>query len=210
MTGNIKIQPGGLTSFWWLIIVIVIKEMIIGFFIGICFAMIFWSIDSVGQIIDSMRGATISSIFNPMLNESTSITGSALYYFLSVAFIVCGGVNVILSIIFDSYYRIDVTSFDITSSDYKGFVFNLWECFIYLFLAFSLPFITIFSLCDIALSFINRMSPQLNAFSLSLPIKSIVSAFLLAIVVNTYPHTIILSIDNAKNNIYQHLIISNE
>ncbi|EET8981777.1 type III secretion system LEE export apparatus protein EscT, partial [Escherichia coli] len=46
---------------------IVLKEISIGFFIGLSFTILFWAIDAAGQIIDTLRGSTISSIFNPSI-----------------------------------------------------------------------------------------------------------------------------------------------
>ncbi|EAX5088528.1 EscT/YscT/HrcT family type III secretion system export apparatus protein, partial [Salmonella enterica] len=90
-SGKSIIDPVMLFDIGGYIVVLIAKEIVIGFSIGICFAVLFWSIDSVGQLIDTMRGSTLASIFNPLLNESTSITGTVLYYFVSVIFVAFGG-----------------------------------------------------------------------------------------------------------------------
>ncbi|MII50024.1 EscT/YscT/HrcT family type III secretion system export apparatus protein [Salmonella enterica subsp. enterica serovar Bredeney] len=185
------IDPVMLLNIGGYIIALIVKEIIIGLSIGLCFAVLFWAIDSVGQLIDTMRGSTLASIFNPLLNESTSITGTVLYYFVSVIFVAFGGINILLSTIYESYDIFDVLSLDFGNVDYHKFLLLIWDSFLDLFVGFSMPFIILFTLCDLSLGFANRTSPQLNAFSLSLPIKSTISALLLAIVIYFYPDRVL-------------------
>ncbi|MCZ5545081.1 flagellar biosynthetic protein FliR, partial [Escherichia coli] len=64
---------------------------------------LFWAIDAAGQIIDTLRGSTISAIFNPSISDSASITGGILYQFITVIFVIHGGIQSVLDKLYLSY-----------------------------------------------------------------------------------------------------------
>ena len=43
-------------------------ELLIGLVLGFCGAIPFWAVDMAGFIIDSLRGATMSEVFNPAMS----------------------------------------------------------------------------------------------------------------------------------------------
>ncbi|MBJ9239934.1 type III secretion system export apparatus subunit SctT [Citrobacter braakii] len=169
---------------------IAFKEIIIGFFIGLSFTIVFWAIDAAGQIIDTLRGSTISSIFNPAISDSSSVTGVLLYQFVTVIFIISGGLQSVLNVLYNSYELLPLDSVLTIRWSVVKFAFSLWESFINLMLSFSIPMIIGIFLCDMGFGFLNKTAPQLNVFTLSLPVKSCVSVFILLLVIHVFPEFI--------------------
>lgn len=179
---------------------IAFKEIIVGFFIGLSFTMVFWAIDAAGQIIDTLRGSTISSIFNPAISDSSSVTGVLLYQFVTVIFIISGGIQSVLKVLYDSYELLPLDSALTINWSVVKFIFALWESFVNLMLSFSIPMIIGIFLCDMGFGFLNKTAPQLNVFTLSLPIKSCVSVFILLLVIHVFPEFINAGINSGVFN----------
>ena len=57
---------------------LIIKEILIGFFIGWLAGMIFWAVESAGFFIDNQRGAGMASETDPLSGDQSSPTGSFL------------------------------------------------------------------------------------------------------------------------------------
>ncbi|EFF0709253.1 type III secretion system LEE export apparatus protein EscT, partial [Escherichia coli] len=74
------------------------------------------------------------------------------------------------------------------------FLFSLWDSFIKLMLSFSVPMIIGIFLCDMGFGFLNKTAPQLNVFTLSLPVKSLIAIFILLLVIHVFPDFITANI----------------
>ncbi|ECJ9884388.1 EscT/YscT/HrcT family type III secretion system export apparatus protein, partial [Salmonella enterica] len=66
-------------------------EIIIGFLIGFCAAVPFWAVDMAGFLLDTLRGATMGTIFNSTVEAETSLFGLLFSQFLFVVFFISGG-----------------------------------------------------------------------------------------------------------------------
>ncbi|EOO6515179.1 type III secretion system LEE export apparatus protein EscT, partial [Escherichia coli] len=71
---------------------------------------------------------------------------------------------------------------------------SLWDSFIKLMLSFSVPMIIGIFLCDMGFGFLNKTAPQLNVFTLSLPVKSLIAIFILLLVIHVFPDFITANI----------------
>ncbi|EBQ2510631.1 SPI-2 type III secretion system apparatus protein SsaT, partial [Salmonella enterica] len=82
---------------------LVTGEVIIGFLIGFCAAVPFWAVDMAGFLLDTLRGATMGTIFNSTIEAETSLFGLLFSQFLCVIFFISGGMEFILNILYESY-----------------------------------------------------------------------------------------------------------
>lgn len=65
-------------------------EMVIGLMLGFCAAIPFWAVDMAGFLIDTLRGATMGTVFNPAMSVQTSIFGLLFSQFLCALFFITG------------------------------------------------------------------------------------------------------------------------
>ncbi|CAM3320621.1 type III secretion system export apparatus subunit SctT [Shewanella violacea] len=155
------------------------KEILVGFLLGFCAAIPFWAIDMAGFVIDTMRGASMSTVLNPLMGLQSSIYGMLFTQVLTVLFLVSGGFNHLLTAMYQSYNELP-PGFELNLSQQLLTFFNQeWLLMCQLCLSFAMPAMVIMILVDVALGLVNRSAQQLNVFFLSMPIKSALVLLLL-------------------------------
>ncbi len=161
-------------------VLLLAKEIFIGFVVGFVISLIFWSAEIVGFLVDNQRGASMASAMDPLYGESTSPTSILLLQLVSVLFFATGGFLVFLSGIFESYCFWPVFSFfpQLDSSIPYFFLGKIDELMRSATLL-AAPFLIAIFLVDFSLGIVNRFVPQLNVFFLSMPIKSGLASFLI-------------------------------
>lgn len=157
------------------------EELLIGLVLGFCAAIPFWAIDMSGFIIDMLRGASMSTILNPLMGLQSSIFGMLFTQILSVLFLVSGGFNVLLTALYHSYNVLPPNAPLSFNASMLLFIQQQWQLMLELCISFAMPAMVVMILVDVALGLINRSVEQLNVFFLSMPIKSVLVVFLLLV-----------------------------
>jgi type III secretion protein T len=164
---------GGMSFFLWLLILLG-KEMLVGCILGYTASVIFWVMLSAGFILDNQRGAGSGQVTDPAAGESTSLFGSflheaAIYLFFST------GAFIQVIILLLSSYEICPPGFAPgreMASGIPAFLLGEFSRLMTATVVFAAPIVLTCLLADVSLGIINRFSPQLNVFFLSMPIKS--------------------------------------
>ncbi|HBH7053568.1 TPA: EscT/YscT/HrcT family type III secretion system export apparatus protein [Morganella morganii] len=154
-------------------------ELIIGLMLGFFAAIPFWAVDMAGFLIDTLRGATMATVFNPALSVQTSIFGLLFSQFLCVLFFITGGFSQLLTALYDSYHYLPPGRTLRFNGPFLHFLLAQWSVLYQLCLNFSLPAVFCMVLADLALGLLNRSAQQLNVFFLSMPVKSVLALLLL-------------------------------
>lgn len=155
------------------------KEIMVGALLGFCAAIPFWAIDMAGFVIDTMRGASMSTVLNPLMGLQSSIYGMLFTQVLTVLFLVSGGVNLLLTALYQSYQQLPPGFMVNLTPALRVFIAHEWQLMCQLCLSFAMPAMVIMILVDVALGLVNRSAQQLNVFFLSMPIKSALVLLLL-------------------------------
>jgi type III secretion protein T len=191
------IAHDSLSEWFWLICV----ELMIGVMIGFVAALPFWAIDMAGFLIDTLRGATMSTLFNPSMGAESSIFGLLFTQILTVLFLISGGFNLVLAALYGSYDILPVGSGIQPSSAMLHFLQSEWRLMYELCLSFALPAMLVMVLADLSLGLINRSAQQLNVFFLAMPIKSALALFLLLISLPYALHHYLTGINQTEQKI---------
>ncbi|HCC0886931.1 TPA: EscT/YscT/HrcT family type III secretion system export apparatus protein [Salmonella enterica] len=162
-------------------------EVMIGFLIGFCAAIPFWAVDMAGFLLDTLRGATMGTLFNPTLEAETSLFGLVFSQCLCVLFFISGGMEFILNILYESYQYLPPGKALVFDRQFFKYIQVEWKMLYQLCISFSLPAIICMILSDLALGLLNRSAQQLNVFFFSMPIKSILTLLMLLI---TFPYAL--------------------
>ena len=166
----------------WSLLAIIVKEAVIGMLIGFTMGTIFWSVQSMGFVIDNQRGATMASSLDPMTGTQTSPLGIFMMQVVTVFFYVSGAVFFMLKAFYTSYVVFPVASFYPTlTTDGAMHFLLLMDSILALALLLAAPALIAMFLSEFALGLISRFAPQLNVFFLSMPVKSAVGMLLLVL-----------------------------
>jgi flagellar biosynthesis protein FliR len=146
------------------------EQLLIGGALGFLTRMVFSAIESAGGLIDLFGGFSLSAAYDPLTTTMTSIFGK-FYALLCTTLIFATDAHLV---IFQGFLRtfstIPLTG-HLRLNDLAGVIEGgLTELFVAA-LQIAGPLIIVLFIADIALGVLNRISPQLNAFSLSFPIK---------------------------------------
>jgi len=164
------------------LVLLALKELFVGALIGFLLGIPFWSIQAVGELIDTQRG--ITSEVAP-LDQATRSPASAMGLFLGLAaiavFVASGGLGMMATTLYESYAIWPIRSGlpRIGPGSAPAVVKSLDHV-----LAFTLlvagPVVILLLLVDLCVMLIGRFTPQLNAYDLAPLLKNI--AFMVFVV----------------------------
>lgn len=178
----VMIDAPATTPTWVEGLSIVVKELVIGVCIGFGAAIPFWVIDSTGFFVDNQRGTTMASSIDPMTGSQTSPMGILLTQTLVVIFFAGGGLLMFLGALYESYRLWPVYSFfprlDIGAIPYW---LGLLDRVMGLTVLLAAPVIIAMFLTEFSMGLISHSTPQMNVFSLAMPIKSAVGVLILVL-----------------------------
>lgn len=161
-------------AFAWLLM----GEVAIGAMLGFIAAIPFWAIDMAGFVVDTLRGSSMASIFNPTLNVQSSLFGMLFSQILSTLFLVTGGFNKLIESIYQSLVLLPPGAPFYFHKSFIPFCTHAWQILFELCLNFAMPAIVVMVLIDLSLGLINRSAKQLNVFFVAMPIKCLLALLL--------------------------------
>lgn len=160
----------------WFILILVIKELFLGLIIGFFVGMLFWTAQVLGFLVDNQRGATMAQGQDPLSGDEASPFSSLLFQSVAMLFFISGAFASLIGIIMESYAVWPVFSLLPRLGQTNLYNLMLLQADLLMRMAVTLggPILALCFLSDFSLGLINRFAPQLNAFSLSMPVKSAV------------------------------------
>lgn len=166
---------------------IVLKELFIGVSIGFVFGMVFWAISAAGNVIDTQVGMTLAQVFDPIQGHQASLHGNFLSQFATWLFMASGAFLVFLDLLMASYAMWPVVSFFPTlhAAGMELFVGQ----FSYLttaLLVLAAPAMVVLLLIDLSFGLVNRFAPQLNVFTITMPIKAWLATWIVLLMLGVY------------------------
>lgn len=152
---------------------IFLYEMVIGLVLAFILGLPFMIANIIGELIDTQRGETISSIIDPASGTEASELAVFLSYIVCMVFLAQGGMYQLSNIFAQSYYLLPVGQ---GFSSFNSLPLGEWlNGIVVKGVILAAPIIVTLFITEVALGLYSRFCPQLNAFSLSLAIKSIIA-----------------------------------
>ncbi|MFT4413577.1 flagellar biosynthetic protein FliR [Fredinandcohnia humi] len=162
---------------------LIMKEAIVGLFIGLVAYMIFAAIQIAGGFIDFQMGFAIANVMDPQTGAQSPLMGQYLYTFALLFLLAINGHHLLLDGVFYSYRFIPMEQLWIPFGN-ENLLESVLDAFNSMFIiAFqmSMPVVGSLFLVDIALGIVARAVPQINVFVVGLPLKIGVSFIVLII-----------------------------
>lgn len=166
---------------WLHTMLLVCKELAIGFVLAYICSCIFYAVLAAGVITDNQRGASMAQSSDPMAGAESSPLGTVMLLAMVTLFFTSGAFLNFMSIFWYTYSL--WSPFEMLPGllypNTAVFALQSLDTMMLHALLICAPFVLVALLCDLALGLINRFAPQLNVFILSMPIKSGVCALLI-------------------------------
>lgn len=168
------------------ILLLIIKEVFIGMVLGFMAAVPFWIFEAVGFVVDNQRGASLGAIINPATGNDSSPLGVLFNQAFMVFFLVSGGFNLMLTMLYDSFRIWDVWEWTpALRRESIPLMLDQLTRFARMVLLFAAPAIVAMFLAELGLALISRFAPQLQVFFLAMPIKSALALLVLVLYMST-------------------------
>jgi type III secretion protein T len=152
------------------------KELFIGAAIGVLFGSVLWAFDAAGQVIDLKTGASMAQVLDPLSGHQTPLTGAFLSRLAGFVFMFSGGLSLLVGLLLQSHALWPVGQ---PWAELRPGGAALFEAefgrLMNLVLLISAPCLLALYVVDGALGLINRFAPQLNVFSLSSSLKTVLA-----------------------------------
>lgn len=156
---------------------LVIKEAAIGAMMGFLSSMVFYAIQSAGNLIDIQRGTAQASVLVPQLDIQGPVFSNLQLQMATVFFFTINGHHLFLRGYFESFRVIPVNSFPNLSSHFLMFIdqaIRMSGSVLVVALQMTGPILLALLMVDIVMGVTNRIAPMVQVYFLAMPIKAAV------------------------------------
>lgn len=165
----------------FVLLLICLKELFIGFIVGFVIQMFLSALLMAGEFADLQLGVGMASIYDPQSNISMSMVGSLFnIFYIALFFISNAHLN---------FFKIMVFSFDILplgtaliNTQCGQYIALLFANIMVLAVKLSLPIVAIEIISEFGLGVLMRAVPQINMFVVGLQLKLLVGIILIILV----------------------------
>ncbi|HHY74639.1 MAG TPA: flagellar type III secretion system protein FliR [Bacillus bacterium] len=167
---------------------LVLKEILVGLFIGLVAFMVMSAIQIAGGFIDYQMGFAMANVLDPQTGAQSPIMGQYLYTFALLLMLTIDAHHLLLDGIFYSYQMIPLEQpwLPLGSERLVEFIASTFNSMFIIAFQMAIPIVGCLFLVDVALGITAKTVPQLNIFVVGLPVKILVSFFLLVIVMPVF------------------------
>lgn len=179
LAGNLPPAP----PIGYMFILFVMKEAIIGFFIGLIGRILMTILSIAGMTISMQSGLASAMVFNPTMSGQGSIIGSFLSLLGVVLLFATNLHHILILTIYNSYDLFQFATIN-EIGDMTGVISNLLNDVFRIGVQFAAPFIIISLMMYLALGVLARLMPQLQVFFIALPLQILVGFMVLSIILS--------------------------
>lgn len=152
---------------------LLLKELIIGYLLGLLVSMALSVFIISGELIDMQMGISMAKLYDPQSNISMPIVGSILNALFILLFFVSNAHLAVISLMVQSFQMIPLGKIIITQHT-ADYVISFFGVVLELSVKLALPMIVIQLLSEVAVGVIMKAIPQINVFVLNLELKLLI------------------------------------
>lgn len=182
-------------------IIVLLREILIGFLIGFISYLYFVIFLLAGEIIDMQVGFSMVKLFDIQNNSRISIMGNFYYIIALLFFLSINGHHILIKCLYTSFEVIPIGTFTINEQIVINLLVSLKEVFIISF-KLSSPILAVIFLTNVFLGILSRTVPQMNVFVIGMPIKILIGLLIIFIVLPIYS----TALGNIFSNLYYKII----
>jgi flagellar biosynthetic protein FliR len=156
----------------------VIRELLIGFSIGMGATLILTGIQLAGQIVDIQMGLGMVNIIDPVTSTQISVMGQYFYLIATLVFLAVDGHHILIRAVVDSFGIIPLGQAHFSQA-LGTKMMNLFSQVFFIAFRIGAPIIGALFITNMALGIVARTVPQMNVFIVGMPLNLAVG-FLMA------------------------------
>jgi type III secretion protein T len=158
----------------YMIVLLTIKEAVLGGLLGLLLGIPFLSLEVAGQIVDTQRGAS-SAQANDATGEEMSFSGTLFFLIGGLVFAASGGIQEAVALLYKSWQIWPaLAGLPSAGSGTPVFVLGLMDQVLAEAFRLVSPLVFAMLLADIALILIGRVAPQLRVDNQALSVRNLV------------------------------------
>ncbi len=160
--------PGDMGAY----LLLIMKEISIGLFIGFLVSLIFTAFQLAGEYYSVLVGFGISEVFDPLAQVSIPLIGQLKNLIGLLVFLTINGHHFLIKAIYRSYELAPMISFGkgASSSLLKYIVYTMGGMFV-VALKIALPVLATILLIEVSMGILAKAAPQMNILMLGFPVK---------------------------------------
>jgi flagellar biosynthesis protein FliR len=151
-------------------VLLVLKEALVGLAIGFVTSLVFAAIQAAGELIDMHAGFSFAAVIDPTYNSPIAIAGRLHNLLAGMLFFVTNAHHIVISGLADSFRIIPIGQVSLNPAAAGGVV-DLLVTFFAVALRIAAPVVAAVFLADIALVLVARVVPQMNVLMVGFPLK---------------------------------------
>lgn len=153
-------------------------EVLIGTAIGLAVALPFHIFHGFGAIVDNQRGAGVGAMLDPVSGVEATETANLIQLMSVMVFLASGGMRVLLDVLQESYALVPMGGMPaLQLQPLQSFAGAVLAGAVRM----ALPVLLLLFLVEVMLGVLSRYAQQMNAFSVSLAVKSLIAFLALLI-----------------------------
>jgi type III secretion protein T len=157
------------------LMVLIGKEALIGFTLGLVLGAPFWALDITGDYLDAQRGATQGRLNDPAGFADVSITGTLLVMAALALFVVTGGLETLTDLLYRSWtIWKPLSAFPQLDSRTPDLLLGFLDRITRQGLMLALPLIIVMLLAEAGLLIVARIAPQMRVDDMAFAVRNIV------------------------------------
>jgi type III secretion protein T len=157
------------------LMVLIGKEALIGFALGLVLGAPFWALDIAGDYLDAQRGATQGRLNDPAGFSDVSITGTLLVMTAVALFVVTGGLETLTDLLYRSWVIWKpLGAFPQLDSRTPDLLLGFLDRITRQGLMVALPLIIVMLLAEAGLLIVARIAPQMRVDDLAFAVRNVV------------------------------------
>jgi len=177
-----------------------VSEVMIGAAIGLSLSLLLTGAEVVGEVVGQQAGLALGRVFDPTINDETSVVGQIYAVVFTTIFLVAGGHRAAVAAVLDTYEVIPILSYGFESGVVLLLVEMLTAAFV-LGIRLAAPVVIALFLTATALGFLSRTMPQLNILTVGFTVRAIVAIAVAAIALASCDDLMLDAIFNALETI---------
>lgn len=161
-------------------VILIVKELMVGFAIGFISYAFFSTFYVMGQIIDMKIGFGMINVVDPQHRVQVPLMGNFYYILAFLLLLSFDGHHMIINALVDSYKFIPIGKFIIKKKSAFMMIDVLAKSFATGF-KLSAPIVIVIFLADLLLGILSRTIPQMNVFVVGMPLKILIGLVIISV-----------------------------